>query len=58
MMLSNRSFHGEEFYKFCVKEYELIRQKRKAFKGKPDEYDKLEISLDRLFEKFYGKVLD
>ena len=46
-----------EFLAFCQKEYEKIRQRRKAFKGVPDKYDRLEIELDRAFEAFYKKVI-
>lgn len=47
-----------EYYKFCLTEYEKIRQRRNAFKGKPDQYDRIEIMLDRIFETFYRGILN
>lgn len=55
--MTNRDFHGEDFYKFCIKEYEEIRQRRKAFKGKPDVYERIEIELDRMFSSTYKKLI-
>lgn len=46
-----------EYYKFCLTEYEKIRQRRNSFKGIPDKYERLEIKLDRIFEQFYRKIL-
>lgn len=46
-----------EYYKFCLAEYEKIRQNRNSFKGKPDQYDLINIRLDRIFEQFYRGIL-
>ena len=54
--LSPREFHGEEFYKACIKDYERIRQYRKSLKGKPDVYQQAELTLYKLFEGFYIKL--
>jgi len=51
------NFYDPEFRKFCAKEFQIIRERRKSFKGKPDEFDMLDIVLDRAFERFYAKVL-
>lgn len=46
-----------EYQLTCLKEYEAIRARRNRFKGKPDEYDRIEITLDRIFEGYYKFVL-
>lgn len=56
--MTNRDSLGEEHYKMMLKDYEEIRARRKAFHGKPDQYDRLIMSLDKLFESFYKSFLD
>lgn len=58
MILTKRDFHGPDFTRYMQQEYEKIRQRRKAFKGKPDEYDRIQIALDRDAESFYKSQLD
>jgi hypothetical protein len=57
-MMTNREFFGEDFYRFMLKEYEAIRVSRKSRKGKPDEYDRINLDLDKIFETFYKKFID
>lgn len=52
-MLVKRAFHGEEFYKFMLTEYEAIRVRRKSIKGKPDDMQRIELEFDKMFETFY-----
>jgi hypothetical protein len=47
-----------EYLRWCRSQYEAIRARRNAFRGKPDPYDRLEIELDRMFESFYRSVLN
>lgn len=56
--MTNREFFGEEFYRFILQEYEAIRVRRKSRKGKPDEYERIELALDKTFETFYKQFLD
>lgn len=58
MMLTNRDLLGEEHYKLILADYEAIRVRRKAFKGKPDEYDRLIMAMDKMFETYYKRFLD
>lgn len=58
MMLTNRDLLGEEHYKLILTDYENIRVRRKAFRGKPDEYDRLIMAMDKLFETHYKHFLD
>lgn len=51
------NFYDPEFKKFCLQQYEAIRQRRNAFKGKPDQYDLVDIALDRMFSDFYKKII-
>jgi hypothetical protein len=46
-----------EYYKWCLQQYEEIRQRRNSFKGIPDKYDRLLLQLDRIFEQFYRSIL-
>jgi hypothetical protein len=57
-VLTNRDFFGEEFYKFILHEFEAIRVRRKSLKGKPDEYQRVELALDKIFETFYKQFID
>jgi hypothetical protein len=56
--LKNRDFFDPDFYKFMLKEYEAIRIHRKTFKGKPDEYDRIDFELDKIFQTFYARFID
>ena len=56
-MLTKQDFHGPEFYKFCIQEFQNIRERRNTRKGKPDDYDRIELTLDKLFESFYRSCL-
>lgn len=58
IMLTNREFLGEEYYKWVLQEYEAIRVRRKSRKGKPDVYDRIELDLDKVFETFYKQFID
>lgn len=51
--MTKRDFHGDTYYIWMQQQFEAIRQRRKAFKGKPDAYDRIEIELDRAFEKYF-----
>ncbi len=68
-MINIRELQGELFTKFCILNYEEIKRRRKA-RGKLDfarvtptkrtmllELEKLEITLDKMFEAFYKKQL-
>ena len=57
-MLTKRDFHGEPFYVGMTQAYEQIRQRRKALKGKPDQYQRVELELDKAFETFYKSQMD
>jgi hypothetical protein len=57
-MLTKRDALGEEHYKMMLADYEQIRVRLKSFKGKPDQYDRLIIDMDKLFESFYRRVLN
>lgn len=56
-MLTKRDFHGEEHYIRMAQQYEAIRQRRKALKGKPNQYQRIELELDKIFETFYKSQL-
>ena len=53
VLLSKRDFHGEDYYIKMIQEHDKIRQRRKAMKWKPDEYERVELEADRVFESFY-----
>ena len=57
-MLTKRDFHGESAYVFMMQAYEQIRQRRKALKGKPDQYQRVDLELDKVFESFYRSQMD
>lgn len=56
--LSRRDFYGDDHYLAMKRDYEEIRQRAHARKGKPDEYDRLLIRLDKAFESFYKHMLN
>ena len=56
--MTHRDLLGEEHYKLYLRDYEEIRVRRKAFKGKPDQYDRLIMEMDKAFETYYKKFLD
>lgn len=49
-MLSTRDFLDEDFYKWCQVEFEAIRQRRNAFKGIPDQYDRINMTIDKIWD--------
>lgn len=53
-----RELLGEEHYLLMLRDYEAIRQRRRAFRGKPDAYERVLIALDKQFEQFYKQFLD
>lgn len=55
--MTSRELLGEDHYLMMLRDYEDIRQRRKAFKGKPDQYDRLQMELDKMFESFYKAFL-
>lgn len=50
-------FYDDEYRRWVVAQYEEIRRRRKSMKRKPDAYDDVEISLDRVFEPFYKRIM-
>lgn len=58
LALQHRDLLGEEHYKLILADYEAIRVRRKAFRGKPDQYDRLIMDMDKMFEAQYKKFLD
>ena len=56
--MTNRDTLGEEHYKLILVDYEAIRVRRKTFRGKPDQYDRLLMEMDKIFEAHYKKFLD
>lgn len=56
--MTNRDLLGEEHYKLILVDYEQIRVRLKSFRGKPDNYDRMLIDLDKMFESHYKKFLD
>lgn len=56
--MTNREFFGEEFYKKMLGDYEAIRVSRKNFKGKPDQYDRIVMDMNKAFETFYRQFID
>jgi len=55
--MTNREALGEELYKLMLVDYEAIRVRRKSFRGKPDQYDRLLMELDKMFEAYYKRFL-
>lgn len=51
-------FHDPEYLKWCAQEFQKIRERRKSLKGKPDEYERIELALDKIFESFYKRILN
>lgn len=56
--MTNRELLGEDHYLLILRDFELIRARRNARKGKPDAYDMLQIQLDKMFEQHYRPFLD
>lgn len=56
-MLTYRQFLDREFWVFCAMEYQAIGQRRRERKGKPDEYERINIELDKHFASHYKKLL-
>lgn len=56
-MLTKKDFNGPEFQSWAIQQYEEIRVKANSRgKFKPDQYDRVELSLDKLFERFYKTI--
>jgi hypothetical protein len=53
-----REWLGEEHYLLMLRDYEAIRARRKALHGKPDDYERARMALDKVFEQFYKRFLD
>lgn len=53
--MTNKDFFDKEFYTFMIKDFEDIRARRNALKGKPTQEELAVIKLERLFESFYRK---
>ncbi len=56
--MTNRELLGDEHYLLILQDYENIRSKVKSFKGKPDAYNRLEMTMNKMFEQHYKKFLD
>ena len=56
-VLPSRELLGEDHYLLILRDYEAIRARRNARKGKPDQYERVLIELDKLFEKHYKEFL-
>jgi hypothetical protein len=53
-----REFFDQEHYLWMLREYEAIRSRRKSFRGKPDQYDRVLMEFDKEFESFLRRFLD
>ena len=58
MIKRNRELLGDEHYLLILQDYENIRAKSKSFRGKPDVYDRIEMTMNKMFEQHYKKFLD
>jgi hypothetical protein len=56
-MLNAREFLGDEFWKSCKTDYDLLMAYRKTLKGKPDDFQRLTLDLNKIFIDFYGTLL-
>ncbi len=57
-MLTNRDFHGEEFWKRARTDAQLLETARNNRPpGKPDPYEAILMKLDKLFIDFYRRIL-
>jgi len=55
--MSSREFVGEEFYKLCQQDHDRIRHWLKTLGGKPDQYVKVMLPIEKAFLSFYKGVL-
>lgn len=56
--LPQRELLGDEHYLLMLRNYEAIRSRARRRRGKPDDYARAQIALDKLFEQFYKRFLD
>lgn len=55
--MTNRELLGEEHYLLMLQDFEAIRARRNARKGKPDQYERVLIEMDKMFEQHYKRFL-
>lgn len=56
--MTAREFHGEEWFKWALRDYEELRQFRNAVsKRRPTEVELLILTINKPWEAFYKKVL-
>lgn len=55
--LPNKDFFDREFYAKMQQDYESIRVRRKANKGRPSDEEMALIACERQFEAFYRRFL-
>lgn len=55
--MTRRELLGDEHYLLILQDFETIRARRKARRGKPDEYERMVIELDKMFEQHYKVFL-
>lgn len=55
--LPNRDFFDREFYAKMQQDFEGIRQRRKALRGRPSTEEMALIDAERHFEAFYRRFL-
>ncbi len=53
--MTNREFHGDQFWRFMQQDYDFIRQWRKNL-GVPTETDRALMPAMKAFESFYKKM--
>lgn len=53
----NKDFFDRDFYVKMQQDYEDIRRRRKALKGRPSAEDMAIIECERHFESFYKRFL-
>ena len=53
-----KGFWDDDFRKWLVQQYEGLCRKRKAREKPKDIYDRLQIQLDKMFERHYRKLLE
>jgi hypothetical protein len=57
LSMPNRDFFDKEFHTKMQQDFESIRQRRKALKGRPSEEEMALIAVERVFETFYRRFL-
>lgn len=53
----SREFLTDEMWNEWKRQYDQLLSFRKSIKGKPDEFQKLELSMNQVFIEFYQTVL-